>query len=107
MVKQTRILFDPGDIEQMRLCCGHCGGDASYPFSQTFKVPARCPHCLADWWDDRPGMKLTEAEAHAINLARAIHYFLNPRNCEALKTVGFGIQLEINDEQTPDPPQTP
>ena len=99
MVKQTRIIFDPSDILQMRLRCGHCDGDASYPFNKrTLSVPNACPHCHEEWWENAPGVRLTDAEAHALNLVQAVHYFLNPRNADELDGLPFGIHLEIDGE---------
>ena len=104
MAKQTRMVFAPGDMVQMRLRCGSCGGDSAYPVTRTFDVPCNCPHCNEEWWDNRPGIQLTDAEVNAIGLARAIHYFLNPRNSIDLAKVRFGIQLEIDGEP---PSETP
>lgn len=97
MVKQTRIIFSPGDIVQMRLVCGECGGESSFPFSRTFDVPERCTYCLAEWWEKK--REQPRAKEHALNLSRAIHYFLNPENAVEIGDLKFSIQMDIDVEQ--------
>ena len=96
MVKRTRIVFSPQDIVQMRIVCGHCNGESSYPFTVDFDIPGSCPYCCHEWWDKRG--HATKAKLHAINLARAIHYFLDPRNVVEMEELAFELQLEINGE---------
>ena len=97
MVKRTRIVFSPQDIVQMRIVCGHCNGESSYPFTVTFEVPNSCPYCCKDWAETHGGQP-DQSKKHAINLARAIHYFLNPENVVEIGNLDFEPQLEINGE---------
>ena len=94
MVKRTRIVFSPQDIVQMRIVCGHCKGESSHPFTVDFDVPNSCPYCCKDWAETHGGQPV-QAKRHAINLARAIHYLLDPRNVAEMENLAFELQLEI------------
>ena len=52
MVKQTRILFDIENVENMRIVCGRCGSEMLFPPSQNREIPKNCPYCPAEWADD-------------------------------------------------------
>ena len=97
MVKRTRIVFSPQDIVQMRIVCGECKGESSYPFTVTFDVPDSCPYCHNEWALTHGGQPFP-VKKHAINLAKAIHYFLNPENVAVIEDLAFELQLEINGE---------
>ena len=94
MVRNTRIVFDPPDIVQMRIVCT-CGGESTYPFNRTFNLPRRCPFCDVDWWN--PYGPLTNALTHARNLALAVHYFLDPTYAAEVAELKFKIQLELDE----------
>jgi DNA-directed RNA polymerase subunit RPC12/RpoP len=45
MVKQTRIIFGPQDLVQIRIHCGSCSGELTFPIERLPKLPTECPHC--------------------------------------------------------------
>ena len=56
MTKQTRQFFDPTDILQLRIVCGHqyggqpCDGEVLYQFGpRKIDMDWRCPKCGAEW----------------------------------------------------------
>lgn len=54
MVKQTRHIFDIGDLLAIRLRCERCGREAVQPLSVA-EVPKNCPMCNTEWEDDFHG----------------------------------------------------
>ena len=49
MVKQTRIVFSPGDLREASVRCAHCKGTVGRPVGCEYKVPECCPMCGARW----------------------------------------------------------
>ena len=47
MVKQKRILIEPGDIVQLHVQCPRCGNQ--FPVEWRYPIPERCPLCSHDW----------------------------------------------------------
>ena len=95
MVKQTRIIFGPQDLVQIRIHCGSCSGELTFPIERLPKLPTECPHCGERWWSGQYGNS-SEAAQYTVSLAESLHYFLRPGNAADIGTLKFGIQLEIN-----------
>ena len=53
MVKQTRHIFDIGDLLAIRLQCGHCGKEAVTSVEMT-EVSRDCPFCSRPWEPQMP-----------------------------------------------------
>ena len=50
MVKETRIVFEVGDLIAFRIVCEECGGEAVRPFTGDLpSAPSRCPWCGHLW----------------------------------------------------------
>jgi hypothetical protein len=79
----------------MRIVCGSCGGESTYPFKCPFSMPTRCPYCREYWWNHGP--LPTKNLEHARNLVEAIHYFLDPANAAEIAELKFVIQLELDE----------
>ena len=54
MVKQTRQIFDVGDLLAVRLRCNQCDRETVQTLA-TAEVPKNCPMCYAEWEDDFSG----------------------------------------------------
>lgn len=96
MVKETRIIFAPTDVKQMRVVCSGCKGEIVRPLSASnFKLPQSCPHCNYDWWDktrdDDPIIK------HTKQLLDAMHYLLKAPEAEGTP---FTARFEIDGEKS-------
>ena len=96
MVKQTRTIFSPQDLMQMRIRCGSCSGELTFPIERQPQLPTECPHCLGHWWSGWRSGNNSAATRYAISLAEAVHYFLRPGNADDIAAVKFGVQLEID-----------
>ena len=53
VVKETRHIFNLGDIKAIRLKCTNCNGEAVQSVKIT-EVPKQCPFCNKDWEIDYP-----------------------------------------------------
>ena len=51
VVKQTRHLFEAGDIKNLRLACSSCAAEILFPPHESRGIPKECPYCGSDWVD--------------------------------------------------------
>lgn len=49
MVKQTRIVFEVGDIAAVRLQCTKCAAEVVLARQNDLKLPKNCPRCEMVW----------------------------------------------------------
>ena len=95
MAKETRIIFDPTDIRNIRIVCSTCKGGAVLPLAKTmdFKLPHNCPHCRAGWFD---GLGSYDSIIGATyQLLKAVHYLHSePVDEKVPLTVRFEIDGE-------------
>lgn len=68
-MKETRLLFEPGDILGLRIECWSCRSVAMYSAAKVDLVPRNCPHCQASWAES------SEDAEQLTYLFRAIRYF--------------------------------
>ncbi len=79
MVKETRFLFEPGDVLHIRVTCAKCGSVFLYPVAPGFQVPSRCPSCN-EWWTENHAIPQNESSVainQLITLLQAALYFKN------------------------------
>ena len=55
MVKETKIVFDLGDMAMIRLRCVKCNGEASHQWDTKKDIPSECPWCGIQWMPSVPG----------------------------------------------------
>ena len=69
MVKQTRIIFEIGDILAIRIQGKCCDGEILIKLgADHYHVPERCPHC------DDPWRTLTHIQSAITQLRNALKY---------------------------------
>ena len=91
MVKETRLVFEPGDILNVRVTCDKCKGQMVYPLVEGFPVPDTCPHCQTPFvLSAGIGRAVIH---HTAALLTAIKFFAANKNESPVV-----IQLEIHDE---------
>ena len=89
MVKQTRIIFELGDIVAIRIQCTECKGEILIRLdADHHHVPERCPHC------DDPWRTLTHIQSAITQLRNALKY-------EQDNSVKMRIELDA-DQLEPD-----
>ena len=95
MVKQTRIIFDIGDLLAIRLQCGHCGKEAVQPLDVA-EVQKNCPMCHKQWEDDFPDA----VRGDNWQLIRAMKSLLKEaqNNPPARMTIRFEIDGESDED---------
>ena len=49
MVKEKRLLLEPGDITHLRLTCERCNGATLCTLKSEQAAPLACPHCGTPW----------------------------------------------------------
>ena len=91
MVRETRIIFEPGDIRKLRAVCRKCGGEVDLPFRARYKPPpSDCPHCRTTWYN--PGVEDPTVEA-MLNLLQDAHRLATSKD-----TIPFTARFEIEDD---------
>ena len=97
LVKQTRILFEPTDIIQVRIVCTKCKGDIGHPLHRrSFQLPDKCPHCHEEWKDERFPMDRMAAET--LKLLEAANYLSKATEADSSP---FMVRFEIDGEDKP------
>ena len=93
MVKQTRHIFDVGDLLAVRLYCGECTRETVQSLDNA-EVPKRCPMCHAEWEDNLTGSN----RGYNWQLIRAMKTLLKDANDNppARMTIRFEIDGEVN-----------
>ena len=56
MVKETRIIFEVGDVRAVRIECAECGGETLYTIGKQDR-PNRCAACGYQWNDQGAGYR--------------------------------------------------
>ena len=106
MVKQTRHVFEVGDILTVRLVCNYrdkdterpCDGEAIYPFGDRKGWVWVCPKCGGPWKTDfasnmPPEMRIvSQPEAASLGLLDSIETLLG------VACASFNIRFEIDGE---------
>ena len=106
MVKETRTLFDTGDILQLRLVCKYrdedehpCRGEILYQFgARKIQPDWRCPKCGGEWQKTFPSnmplemRQVSPQEAASFALLQALETLAGP-GCGP-----FTVRFEIDGE---------
>ena len=94
MVKETRIIFELGDILQMRIVCSHCRGEVVHSkLKPNYRLPANCPNCNEEWWD--PNRQDNLALGYFKAMLDSIHRL---QQCKDGGNVQFTVKFEIEGE---------
>ena len=89
MVKESRIVFEIGDIKGIRVQCHKCKGEVVQSFKSNFYMPSQCLLCNEPWAP--PGRDFATAE-----LLRSFHAVLR-------QELPMTVRLELSDSTSPTP----
>ena len=70
MVKQTRIIFEVGDIVGVRLRCKACSEDTLQSIKREARVVDQCPHCGEPWRPPSQPLFVAQELARTLKLLR-------------------------------------
>ncbi len=94
MVKQTRHIFEVGDILEIRIRCSECGAEITKPrYKSSTAFPMKCPHCLNDWWDEISTPVTVEATKAVLVSLERLRLSLEREDCTPI-TIRFEIDGE-------------
>ena len=49
MVKETHVVFGPGDVARIRFQCTNCDGEVTQGLTDRPEMPTNCPLCNQQW----------------------------------------------------------
>ena len=90
MVKQTRIIFEVGDVVNLRIRCNTCKREIVQKISAEREIQVACPLCNTPWKSTGSGATATE------RLFIALHDVL------AQDSVPLTILMELDDTENSD-----
>ena len=91
MVKESRIVFGPSDIDRLRVVC-KCGGEVVFPMhDNAIRLPRECPQCNDEWTSDFAGYAST-THAATEALSKSMRKL---EKCE--KDAPFSVLFELQD----------
>ena len=94
MVKQTRHIFEVGDILQIRIRCSECGAELTKPrYGSATALPEKCPYCLYEWWDNHSMPVSVDAVKEVLKSIERLQVVLDRDDCAPV-TIRFEIDGE-------------
>ncbi|MCY3692703.1 MAG: hypothetical protein OXI54_07520 [Chloroflexota bacterium] len=96
MVKETRIVFDLGDIRHVRIICTKCQGEIARSLSQSRNMlPQRCPNCLEEWWDEASKPRVIDA---TVEMLKAVDRLVQSLSMDE-QPVAVRFEIDGEDEK--------
>ena len=66
IMKETRIVFGPGDLSRFRFQCDRCKGELVQGLDDPTELPVNCPLCGEQWREPRGKVSIHNELRHIL-----------------------------------------